>query len=50
MWSPRPSTSALEEGSFEPQLGRRGFLCRCGLVLLVVVGDERDEVSTCSEQ
>ena len=24
-------------------------MCRCGLVLLVV-GDERDEVSTCSEQ
>ena len=37
-------------GSFEPQLGRGGFLRRCGFVLLVVLGDERDEVSTSSEQ
>ena len=37
-------------GVLEPQLGRGGFLGRCGLVLLVVVGDERDEISTSSEQ
>ena len=37
-------------GVLEPQLGRGGFLSRCGLVLLVVVGDERDEISTSSEQ
>ena len=37
------SASALEEGSFGPQLVRGGFLCRCGNVLLVVGDDERDE-------
>ena len=37
------------EGSFGPQLVRGGFLCRCGLVLLMV-GDERDEISTRSER
>ena len=37
------------EGSFGPQLVRGGFLCQCGLVLLMV-GDERDEISTRSER
>ena len=40
----------VDSGVLEPQLGRGGFLARCGLVLLVVVGDERDEISTSSEQ
>ena len=57
-WHGEDESEATEEledehstqGSFEPQLRTGGFLCRCGLVSLVVVGNERDEVSTCSEQ
>ena len=33
----------LDGRSFGPQLERRGFLCLCGHVLLVVGDDERDE-------
>ena len=33
----------LEGSSFGPQLERRGFLCLCVHVLLVVGDDERDD-------
>jgi len=37
------STQLSTQRSFEPQLGRGGFLCLCGHVLLVVGDTERDE-------